>query len=107
MICKHRVSKKVRGLGAAMTEKQNQAAAPVAGACSAATNDPATADRAVAATDVGAETRRQAAAARRANQAARQQAREADKERRRAEALRANLHRRKAQARDRQSGDDA
>lgn len=83
-----------------MTEKQNQAAAPIAGACTAETNDPT-------ATDLGAETRRQATAARRANQAARQQAREADKKRRRAEALRANLHRRKAQARDRQSGDDA
>lgn len=100
MICKHRVSKKVRGLGAAMTEKENQTVAPIAGACAAKTNDPV-------ATELGAETRRQAAAARRANQAARQQAREADKKRRRAEALRANLHRRKAQARDRQSGDDA
>ena len=49
----------------------------------------------------------QAAAERRAKQAANQRARDQDKERRRAEALRANLHRRKAQARNRRDQDDA
>jgi hypothetical protein len=49
----------------------------------------------------------QAAAERRAKHAANQRARDQDKERRRAEALRANLHRRKAQARNRRDQDDA